>query len=239
MSEEKTQENPVVMSELIERMFKAGAHFGYTKSRRHPSVKPLIFGAKNKVEIFDLEKTKNYLDAAKEFVKSIAKNNGMILFLGGKNEAREAAKNAAMSVGMPYVAGRWIGGTFTNFTQIKKRVERLEMLSTQKEKGELGKYTKKERLLIDREIETLLRFFQGIVTMKEMPKALFVVDSKREHIAVTEAHKAGIPVIALAGSDCNLKDVQYPIPGNDASVASITFFLGEITKAYKEGRTTK
>ncbi|MBA3550610.1 30S ribosomal protein S2, partial [Patescibacteria group bacterium] len=110
------------------------------------------------------------------------------------------------------------------------------MLVSQKEKGELSKYTKKERLLIDREIENLQRFFLGIVNMKEMPKALFVVDSKREHIAVTEAHKAKIPVIALVGSDCNIKEVEYPIPGNDTSVASITFFLNELINAYKEGR---
>ncbi len=236
MAEEKTQEKPIIMNEMIERMFKAGAHFGYSKSRRHPSVKPLIFGAKNKVEIFDLEKTKDYLDTAKTFVASIAKFSGVILFLGGKNESRDAVQNAASSIGMPYVAGRWIGGTFTNFPQIKKRTERLEMLVSQKEKGELSKYTKKERLLIDREIANLQRFFQGIVNMKDMPKALFVVDSKREHIAVTEAHKAGIPVISLLGSDCNLKDVEMPIPGNDTSVASITFFLSELVNAYKEGR---
>ncbi len=232
MAEEKN----IVMNEAIERMFKAGAHFGYSKSRRHPSAKPLIFGVKNKVEIFDLEKTKDYLDRAKDFVKSIAKHNGMVLFLGGKNEARDAVRMAATSINMPFVAGRWIGGTFTNFPQIRKRVERLEMLTIQREKGELAKYTKKERLLIDREIDTLTRFFSGIVTMKEMPKILFVVDSKKEHIAVTEAHKAHIPVISLSGSDCNLKDVEFPIPGNDASVASITYFLGEIVSAYKEGR---
>ncbi|MES2436680.1 MAG: 30S ribosomal protein S2 [Patescibacteria group bacterium] len=232
MAEEKN----MVMNEVIERMFKAGAHFGLTKSRRHPSTKPLIFGAKNKVEIFDLEKTKDYLAKAQEFVRSISKNNGMILFVGGKKEAQTAVEKAANDISMPFVAGRWIGGTFTNFPQIRKRVERLEMLTMQREKGELSKYTKKERLLIDREIDNLNRFFSGIIPMKEMPKALFIIDSKREHIAVTEAQKAGIPVIALCGTDCNIKDVEYPVPGNDSSISSITFFLSEITKAYKEGR---
>jgi small subunit ribosomal protein S2 len=229
-------EEKVVMNPTIDRMFKAGAHFGYSKSRRHPSVKPLIFGAKNKVEIFDLEKTMEYLNTAKDFVKSIAASNGKILFAAGKNEARVAIEKAGHAIGMPFVAGRWIGGTFTNFPQIRKRVERLESLVSQKEKGELSKYTKRERLMIDREIETLQRFFSGITSMKEMPKALFVVDSKREHIAVTEAHKAKIPVIALTGSDCNLKDVEFPIPGNDASVSSINFFLDEIVAAYKSGQ---
>ncbi|MBX4198015.1 30S ribosomal protein S2 [Candidatus Parcubacteria bacterium] len=226
-------EEPVVMNPDIERMFKAGAHFGLIKARRHPSVKPLIFGAKNKIEIFDLEKTKEYLDTAKDYIKSLAKNNGKILFVGGKNEAREAVQKTAESIGMPYVAGRWIGGTFTNFPNIRKRVERLESLMDQREKGELSKYTKKERLLIDREIEKLQRFFSGIVTMKELPKAIFVVDSKHEEIAVTEAHKVGIPVIALCGSDCNLKGVEYPIPGNDSSISSIRFFLSEAAGAYK------
>jgi small subunit ribosomal protein S2 len=215
MAEEK-----VVLNEQIERMFKAGAHFGLAKSRRHPSVKSLIFGAKNRVEIFDLEKTKDYLEKAKEFVKSIAKHNGMVLFVGGKSEAQDATRKTAEALGMPYVAGRWIGGTFTNFPNIRKRVERLEMLMDQREKGELGKYTKKERLLIDREIEKLQRFFSGITPMKELPKAVFVVDSRYEEIAVTEAHKVGIPVIALSGSDNNLKDVEFPIPGNDSSISS-------------------
>lgn len=222
----------------IERMFKAGAHFGFSKSRRHPSVKPLIFGSKNKVEIFDLEKTKNYLEAAKEFVKSIALKNGMILLVGGKSEARDAIRKAANDLNMPYVAGRWIGGTFTNYPQIRKRVERFEMLSLQREKGELAKYTKKERLLIDREIDNLNRFFGGIVSMKELPKAIFVVDSKHEVIAVTEAHKVNIPVIALCGSDCDLKGVEKPIPGNDASRTSIAFFLDEMVAAYKQGKVT-
>jgi small subunit ribosomal protein S2 len=223
----------------IEKMFKAGAHFGFSKSRRHPSTKPLIFGAKNKVEIFDLEKTKTYLDTVKEFVKGIAEKNGMILFVGSKNEAQEAIKHAANAINMPFVAGRWIGGTFTNFGQIRKRVDRMEMLMSQREKGELGKYTKKERLLIDREIDSLNRFFSGITSMKEMPKAVFVIDAKHEAIAVTEAHKVKIPVIGLCGSDNNLRAVEYPIPGNDASRGSVSFFLNEIVAAYKQGQKAK
>ena len=234
MAEQKTAVK--IANPEIERMFKAGAHFGYVKSRRHPSVKPLIFGVKNKMEIFDLEKTLPYLAKAKEFVSSIAEKNGTIRFIGGKNESREAVKRAASSIGMPYVAGRWIGGTFTNFPQIRKRIERMESLTSQRERGELNKYTKKERLLIDREIENLVRFFGGIATLKELPKAVFVVDSRKEHIAVTEAKKVKIPVISLCGTDCNLAGVEYAIPGNDASVSSITFFLNEIVAAYRDGQ---
>lgn len=234
MTENKPQSNPT-----IDSMFKAGAHFGYSKSRRHPTVSPYIFGIKNKVEIFDLEKTTELLDAAKAFVSSIAKEGKQILFVAGKNEAREALKAGANALGMPVVAGRWIGGTLSNYSEIKKRIDKFEKLTADKEKGELAKYTKKERLLIDREIANLDRFFSGLIPMKEMPKALFVIDPKKEKIAVKEARDMGIPVIALLGSDCNLKEVEYPIPGNDASATSIKFFVNEIVAAYKAGQLGK
>jgi len=224
---------------LIESLFKAGAHFAYTKSRRHSSVKPFIFGVKNKIEIFDLEKTSLSLAVAKAFVKSIAEANGVVLFVGSKNESRDAIKKGALSIDMPYVAGRWIGGTLTNFPQIRKRVMKLEDLTSKKEKGELAKYTKKERLLIDRDIEKLDRFFSGIVPMKETPKAIFMIDSKKESIALAEAMALGVPVVALCGSDNNLKNVDYPIPGNDSSISSIKFFVQEIVNSYKEGRVAK
>lgn len=220
---------------IIEQMFKVGAHFGYSKSRRHPTVAPYIFGVKNRIEIVDLEKTIDLLKEAKEFVRKIASERGQILFIASKQEAHESLEQGALSLGLPYVAGRWIGGTFTNFGQIKKRIERLEDLTSKREKGELGMYTKRERLSIDREIESLEKYFAGLLPLKELPKAIFVVDSRREHIAVAEAKKSRIPIIALCGSDCNLKEVDYPIVGNDASRTSIKFFIDEIVKAYKEG----
>ena len=220
-------------------MFKAGAHFAFSRTRRHPTVAPYIFGVKNKVEIFDLEKTSALLETAKTFIANIAKEGKTVLFVGGKSEARNAIKSAALSTNMPYVDGRWIGGTLTNFTQIRKRVEKMEKLTTEKEKGELAKYTKKERLLIDREIANLERFFSGVVSMKELPKALFVVDPKKEKNAVKEAQDMGIPVIALAGSDCNLKEVDLAIVGNDASQTSVQFFTQEIAKAYSAGKLEK
>ena len=219
----------------VEQLFNAGAHFAYTKARRHPSAKSFIFGAKNKIEIFDLEKTNEALVKALSFVSDIGAARGTILFVGGKNEAREAVIAGATAVSMPYVAGRWIGGTLTNFTEIRKRVMKLETLLTQKEKGELIKYTKKERLLIDRDIDKLKRFFEGLALLKDRPKALFVIDSKKEHIAVQEARDLGIPVIALTGSDCDLKEVTYPIPANDSSKQSIAFFVAQVVDAYKAG----
>ena len=218
----------------IDQMFSVGAHFGYARSRRHPTVAPYIFGVKNRVEIIDLEKTDELLTKTLEFIRKIASENGQILFVSSKPEAREAIRRTAGALGMPFVAGRWIGGTFTNFGQIRKRIERFETLTSQKEKGELGKYTKKERLLIDREIAKLDRFFSGLITMKAMPKAMLVVDSDKEEIAVAEARASRIPVIALSGSDCNLSVVDHAIVANDSAMASISYFLERVVEAYKE-----
>jgi len=223
----------------IEAMFKAGAHFGFSRSRRHPSFSPIVFGVKNRVEIIDLEQTSAHLDIAKEFVKKLAAEGKTLLFVGGKNEAKEAIKKAAQSVDMPYVAGRWIGGTITNFDEIKKRVAKLQELTMQKERGELGKYTKKERLLIDREIDKLTLFFSGLVNLTAMPAAVFVVDARHEEIAVKEAHSAGIPVISLSNTDNNIKEIEYPIACNDASVSSVAYFVDQIAQAYKEGKALK
>ena len=219
-------------------MFKSGAHFGFAKSRRHPTAKPFIFGAKYRVEIFDLEKTGEELEKAKDFVRNLGKEGKQLLFVGGKAEARSAVKMAAESVGMPYVAGRWIGGTLTNFGMIRSRVNEMLDIISKKEKSELNKYTKKERLLIDRKLDNLVFYFDGIVSMKDLPKAIFIVDPKKEKNAVAEAKKVGIPVLALAGTDCDLSEIDYAIPANDSSVSSIKFFLNEIAAAYREGKET-
>jgi small subunit ribosomal protein S2 len=225
--------------EIIDAMFKAGAHFGYQKSRRHASIAPYIFGVKNRTEIINLEKTAEMLEEAKNFVAKLASEGKQILFAGGKNESRNAIRNAAMSAEIPFVAGRWVGGTFSNFAEIKKRIAMFEDLVDQREKGQLVKYTKKERLLIDRKIDNLEKLFSGLVLMKDMPKALFVIDPRKENIAVSEARKMGIPVIALAGTDCDISKIDYPIVGNDSSVTSINFFVSEISKAYKKAKIAK
>ncbi len=224
---------------LVEGLFSVGAHFGFVKSRRHPSTKPFIYGVKNKIEIFDLEKTSESLQKALVFIESLGTKSANILFVSGKSEAKSAVTMAAESINMPYVAGRFIGGTLTNFPEIKKRVEKLESLVSQKEKGELTKYTKKERLLIDREIDKLREFFFGLSVMKSLPHAVFIIDSKKESIAVKEAKTMGIPVVALCGTDCNLNEVEFPIPGNDSSRASIEFFLKKAVEAYKQGQLKK
>jgi len=224
---------------LITEMFSVGAHFGYSRSRRHPSLKSFIFGMNNNVEIFDLEKTSIELEKAEEFVRSIGQTGKQVLFVGTKNEAKKVLEASAISVDMPFVAERWVGGMLTNFSEIKKRVTLLEDLRSKREKGELAMYTKKERLLIDRNIARLERNFAGIVSMKNMPMAMFVIDSKNESIAIKEAKFLSIPIIALAGSDCNLKEIDYPIPGNDSSLSSITFFVRRITQAFSNGVAMK
>jgi len=227
----KIEKNP-----LIDKLFSVGAHFGYTRTRRHPSVSPFIFGMKNKVEIFDLEETSKLLERAKQFVYELGQHKKTLLFVGGKHEAKEVVRKAAESLEMPYVAGRWIGGTLTNFSEVKKRLERLEELRTKREKGELEKkYTKREQLDFDREIEDLNAQFGGIASVRQLPAALFVIDAKRESIAAKEARDLSIPVVGLMNSDGNIKDVTYPIVGNDSALKSVTFFVDEVAGAYRDG----
>ncbi len=228
MIKEKTKEINVDTTQ-VEKMFEVGAHYAYTRTKRHPSVKPFIFGAKNGVEIFDLEKTFVSLQETKEFIKSLFEKAGaQVLFVGSKNESKNILQTIAEGVGMPVVYNRWVGGTLTNFDMTKKRVDLLLKLIDEKDKGELAKYTKKERLQIDKQIAKLERKFSGISNMKTLPAALFVIDPKHEITAVKEALLKNIPVIALANSDCNIRDIDYPILANDSAKESIEFFATEI-----------
>jgi len=217
---------------LIDKLFAVGAHFGYSPSRRHPSVSRYIFGQKGGTELFDLEQTADLLERSLEFVKSLAAQRKVILFVGGKAEARQALTRTAQMVNQPYSAGRWIGGSLTNWQEIKKRLARLQELSDMREKGELAKFTKMERLLIDREIADLDLMFGGLRGMQKAPDALVVIDPKAEAGAVAEARQLNIPVIAMLNSDCNQEGISYPIPGNDASREAVQFVLDEIGKTY-------
>ena len=217
---------------IIDKLFSVGAHFGYSPSRRHPSTSGYVFGAKGGTEIIDLEKTAARLNEAVEFVASLAAARKTILFVGGKAEAREAVARAAQRIGQPYVASRWIGGTMTNFTEIKKRLARLAEIQEMNETGESQKFTKHERLLADREATNLEIMFGGLKGMTRTPDALFVVDPKQESGAVAEARQLGIPVIALLNTDCNMSGITYPIPANDSSTQTITYVLDEVTSAY-------
>lgn len=224
------------MSTDIQELFETGAHFGYSRSRRHPSAASFIFATKDKNDIFNLEETERRLRDAVEFVTKIAESGKQVLFVAGKHEATKIVREMAEKIETPYVAGRWIGGSLTNFKEIKKRIDRLERLKKDRDSGERDKYTKLERLMLDREIEELEGRFGGLENMKEIPAALFVVDPKHEEIAVSEANQLGIPVVALASSDCDFKALQYPIPANDSAVKSVNFFVSVIADAYEKNK---
>ena len=220
---------------MVEKMFRVGAHYGYSKTRRHPSLSKYIYATKNKGDIIDLEKTSIMLEKAAEFVKSLGAQGKTILFVGTKPEAREIIKNVAESLNMPYVTERWIGGTLSNFTEIKKRITELENYQKDSKEGGLDKYTKKERTVMAKKMEKLARYYTGLLSLKKAPDALFVVDARSEHIATTEAKKRDVPIVSLVNSDSNIKGILYPIVGNDSSIPSIKFFTVYLTNAFKAG----
>lgn len=218
--------------QVIEQLFAVGAHFGYAPSRRHPSLASFIYGSKGGTELFDLEKTAQCFENALDFTKKLASERKVILLVGGKAEARGAVKRTAERMNLPYVASRWIGGTLSNFSEIKRRLGRLTDLTTMREAGELSKFTKRERLLIDRDIVDLEAMFGGLKGMTKLPDALFIVDPRAEEGAAKEAKLFNIPVIALMNSDCDKKLITYPIPANDASLQSITYILDAVAQTY-------
>jgi small subunit ribosomal protein S2 len=223
-------------SPLVEALFKVGAHFGFSRSRRHATMKDLVYGSKNKTDILDLTKTAPLFEEALMFVKGLGAHGKTALFVGGKAEMKDIVRRAAEELKMPYVAGRWLGGTLTNHSEIKKRVKRMVELVDERDAGTLAKkYTKKERVLIDREIARLEENFLNLVGMEKLPDALIIVDTRHESIPVAEAAELGIPVVGIMNTDCDYSQVMYPVVGNDASQESVTFFLNEIVSAYKEG----
>ena len=222
---------------LIERLVAAGAHFGFSKSRRHPSTTPYIFGNKQGTDIFDLEQTAALIENAKVVLEEAGKNGKTVMFVGTKNEASVLVKAAADAVDMPFVVNRWIGGQLTNFAQMRKRFDRLKSLQEERESGELErKYTKKERVLIGREIDKLTFNFGGVYKLDRIPDLIVVVDPRHDHIAVTEAIDAKVPVVGLMSSDSNTKQVTHPILMNDALQSSVELVLRELTASYAEGK---
>ena len=233
---QKVKNTNVNNNTVIEQMFQAGAHYGYSKTRRHPSVSKYIYTTKNKGDIINLEKTSEMLDAAAEFIKNLGAQNKVILFVGTKPEAKVVEKAAAESINMPFVAERWIGGTLSNFTEIKKRIIELETYQKESIGGGLEKYTKKERVVMAKKKDKLARYYTGLLSLKRTPDALFIIDAKSEHIAATEAKKSGIKVISLVNSDSNIKGIDFPLVANDSGIPSIKFFTNAVMNAYKEGR---
>jgi small subunit ribosomal protein S2 len=224
-------------SKLIDRLFSAGAHFGFQKSRRHPTVKPYLYGNKQGTDIFDLEQSAALLETAAEVMRNAAKTGQRVWLVATKEEVAGLVKNAATTMGTPYVTNRWIGGMITNWSEIKKRINRLLALTAEGESGELErKYTKRERVLINREIEKLAYNFGGVKTEEQPPQLLVVVDPRHDHIAVSEAREKGIPTIGIMSSDNNASLVTHPVLVNDALQASVSLVLDELVAAYEAGK---
>lgn len=220
---------------LIRPLFEAGAHFGYSKSRNHSSTRDFIFTYKNRSAIIDLEKTTAQLAAAKEFLAELGKLGKKILLVGNKSEVRSTVEIAAQKAGLPYVTSRWLGGTFTNFAQIKSRIDRMIDLKQKRENGELSVYTKKEQLLFSQEITKLERYLASLASLSALPAAVVVIDSEHEKIVVAEANKMKVPVVSISNTDCDLRGLDYPIVANDGSIDSVKLILDQLVAAYESG----
>lgn len=220
-------------------MFNAGAHFGYSRARRHASVRPYLFGSKNGVDIIDLTETVKMLDAAKARIAEVAKQGKVVLFVGTKQEARGIIEETAKSLNMPFVTERWVGGILTNWSEIKKRTGRLKELSDKFSKGELDKYTKMEKLLFEREMAKLHTEFGGIASLEGAPALMVIVDPREEHIAIAEATKMKIETISILNSDCDASKVTYPILANDSALESVRYFVSQLALAYEEGKKSR
>ena len=221
----------------LEDLLRAGAHFGHLTSRWNPKMARYIFMQRNGIHILDLKQTQEKLDAAAEAAGRFAARGRKILFVGTKKQAQEVVRKEAERAGMPYVTDRWLGGMLTNFQTIRGSLRRMETLRRQAADGSNASLKKKERLMRDREQEKLERVLGGIENLGKLPGALFVVDIRREHIAVDEARKLGIPVIALVDTNTDPDLVDFPIPANDDAMRSVALFTKVIADACVEGRT--
>ena len=222
----------VAMKQLLE----AGVHFGHQTRRWDPRMAEYIFQARNGIHIIDLQKTSKKIDEAYAFLKEQAEEGKTVLFVGTKKQAQECVKEAAEKSGMYYVDQRWLGGMLTNFGTIRKRVQRLKDLETMQEDGTFDVLPKKEVILLKKEMEKLERNLGGIKNMEEIPGVIFLVDPKKEHIAVLEAKKLGIPVIGLVDTNCNPEEVDYAIPGNDDAIRAVKLITDVLANAIIEGK---
>ena len=222
----------VSMKQLLE----AGVHFGHQTRRWNPKMAEYIFTERNGIYIIDLQKTVKKLEEAYMFVRDIAAEGDEILFVGTKKQAQDSIKVEAQRCGMPYVNARWLGGMLTNFSTIKRRIKRLGQLQAMKADGTFDILPKKEAAKLDLEIEKLEKFMGGITEMKKQPAAMFIVDPRKERIAVAEAKKLGIPIIAIVDTNCDPDEIDYVIPGNDDAIRAVKLIAGAMADAVIEGR---
>ena len=216
-------------------MLEAGAHFGHATHRWNPKMAPYIFGPRNGIHIIDLQQTVGMFKNAYEFLNTTVSKGGKVLFVGTKKQASEVVRQAAINANQYYVDYRWLGGMLTNFKTIKLSIERLNKLQTISTDGTFDRLPKKEVIKISRELEKLEKNLSGIKSMTKTPKAIVIVDPKKEHIAIKEAHTLNIPVVAIVDTNCDPTIVNYPIPGNDDSIRSVSLFIDKLANACKEG----
>ncbi|MBE6784984.1 MAG: 30S ribosomal protein S2 [Ruminococcaceae bacterium] len=222
----------VSMKQLLE----AGVHFGHQTRRWNPKMSEYIFAERNGIYIIDLQKTVKKLEEAYSFIREVSINGGEVLFVGTKKQAMDSIKEEAIRCGMPFVNARWLGGMLTNFQTIQKRIKRLAQLKAMEQDGTFALLPKKEVIKLNLEIEKLEKFMGGITEMKKQPAALFIVDPRKERIAVAEAHKLGIPIVAIVDTNCDPDEVDYVIPGNDDAIRAVRLIAGAMADAIIEGR---
>ncbi len=222
----------VSMKQLLE----AGVHFGHQTRRWNPKMEEYIFAERNGIYIIDLQKTVKKLEEAYSFVREVSMNGGEVLFVGTKKQAMDSIREEAIRAGMPFVNARWLGGMLTNFGTIQKRIKRLAQLKVMEQDGTFALLPKKEVIKLNLEIEKLEKFMGGITEMKKQPAALFIVDPRKERIAVAEAHKLGIPIVAIVDTNCDPDEVDYVIPGNDDAIRAVRLIAGAMADAVIEGR---
>jgi len=221
----------------IKELLEAGAHFGHQTSRWHPRMKKYIFTKRNGIHIIDLEQTASMLNEACEFVKQVVAEGGKILFVGTKKQAQSIVEEEAKRCGMYYISQRWIGGVLTNFTTIQARIDHLVRLEDQQARGDFARLPKKEAMKLGEEIERLNRNMGGFKEMTSLPDAIFIIDPSKEDIALAEAQRVGILVVAIVDTNCNPDDIDYPIPANDDAIRAIKLICSIIADAVIEGKT--
>lgn len=220
----------------IKQLLEAGVHFGHPTKKWNPKMAEYIFTMRNGIHIIDLQKTVKKFEAAYNFVNSVAAEGGSILFIGTKKQAAETIREEALKCGMYYVNVRWPGGMLTNFRTIRKSINRLKELEKMQEDGIFNQYPKKEAAKMQKELEDLEKNYGGIKDMEALPSAVFVVDTRKEHIAILEAKKLGIPVVAIVDTNCDPDDADYIIPGNDDAIRAIKLIGGALADAVIEGK---
>ena len=230
------KEGVVPMAQItMKQLLEAGVHFGHQTKRWNPKMKPYIFGARNGIYIIDLQKTVRYFRTAQEFIKQTVENGEKILFVGTKKQAQDAIMEETLRAGQYFVNNRWLGGMLTNFSTIKGSIDRLKKIEAMSQDGTYDLITKKEALQLERERAKLEKSLGGIKNMTKLPGAIFVIDPKKETIAVKEARKLGIPVVAVVDTNCDPDDIDYIIPGNDDAIRAIRLFASKMAEACIEG----